>query len=341
MTPLTSNLGCDRADLALLGRALYVALVALVVSTAIGYAASAGLLVPVAVPLGVVLVGAMAWLPHRVEHVGWAVLTIWLRASVYLGTGDAIEYAALAAVVLLSGAGVFASPWFLVAVWFLHPLWDLLPRDLPARMHDLPHACLLYDLVVAVYLLWRTRRGDFVGVGADPDAVTGWTAPTRRGAVARVGLALWPAVVVAVQATTIASVGSAAVAAITAPALAAFVVVAFARLPEPAYRLSWAVLTGWTAMTFAHSAAALEIVVFLVLLVVTIIGARSSLAALGGVWAFHALWSLVPREHGVTSSIMGHWLHWPWAGFVFEGLVAAYLLRQASRSGRGGEPPPG
>ena len=70
MTPLTPNLGRDRADLALLGRALYVALVALVVSTAIGYAASAGLLVPVAVPLGVVLVGAMAWLPHRVEHVG-------------------------------------------------------------------------------------------------------------------------------------------------------------------------------------------------------------------------------------------------------------------------------
>jgi hypothetical protein len=153
-----------RRTLAGTAQALYVLLVAVATVAFIGWATDHDVLLAVALPLGLALVGALAWLPARPQHLAWAGLSVWLLATVYLGHG-AKEYGALAAVLLLAVAGTFVSPWFLVALWALHPLWDLVPRDLPAHQHDLPHACLVYDLVVAAYLAWRVRRGDLTAVG--------------------------------------------------------------------------------------------------------------------------------------------------------------------------------
>jgi hypothetical protein len=42
---------------------------------------------------------------------------------------------------------------------------DLIPRTLPAQMHDLPVACIIYDLIVACYLAWAVSRGRIVALG--------------------------------------------------------------------------------------------------------------------------------------------------------------------------------
>ena len=309
---LAGSLRLDRRAWVLLGQSLYVTLVAIVTSTFVGLATQGGWLLWAAVPLGVVLVAAMAWLPPRAQVVGWAAVTGWLLASVYLGHGS-IEYVALVVVLALSAAGVFISPWFLVAVWTVHPLWDLIPRDLPAAMHDLPHACLIYDLIVAAYLFRRTRRGFFPVIGAEPGVSAGWRASTPGGGVLRTGMA-GAAVLVALP-------------------LAVAVIAALARLPRPAQPAAWALVTGWVGMTYAHSGAALEIALFLVIVVLAVLGVVGSQAYLALAWGLHALWNLAPHAHAATSgSFMSHWTHSPWAGVVFEGTVALYLLRSVIRS---------
>lgn len=143
---------------AALGTAVYVLIVVVVMSAAVGAAARAGVLVPVALPLGLALVAVLAWLPPRTQVAGWSTVTALLLAPTYLGSGGR-EYLALGVLVILAVLGWWRSGWYLVAAWALHPLWDLLPRDLPAVRHDLPRACLVYDLVVAAYLAWALARG--------------------------------------------------------------------------------------------------------------------------------------------------------------------------------------
>lgn len=76
-----------------------------------------------------------------------------------------VAYTALALIVLLSILGVLKSPWLLVAVWTLHPVWDLaVHRDLDPLMKDLPVACLIYDLIIAAYLAFRTWRGHLIPI---------------------------------------------------------------------------------------------------------------------------------------------------------------------------------
>ncbi|MFD0888632.1 DUF6010 family protein, partial [Streptosporangium algeriense] len=79
--------------------------------------------------------------------------------------GGGVEYVASGTVVALALLGVFRSPWFLVAAWVLHPVWDVaVPRHLEPPLTDLPAACVLYDLLVAGYLAYRARRGGFAKV---------------------------------------------------------------------------------------------------------------------------------------------------------------------------------
>ena len=329
---LAGSLRLDRRAWVLLGQSLYVTLVAIVTSTFVGLATQGGWLLWAAVPLGVVLVAAMAWLPPRAQVVGWAAVTGWLLASVYLGHGS-IEYVALVVVLALSAAGVFISPWFLVAVWTVHPLWDLIPRDLPAAMHDLPHACLIYDLIVAAYLFRRTRRGFFPVIGAEPGVSAGWRASTPGGGVLRTGMAGAAVLVTALVALVTAAVPSGGVAVLVALPLAVAVIAALARLSRPAQPAAWALVTGWVGMTYAHSGAALEIALFLVIVVLAVLGVVGSQAYLALAWGLHALWNLAPHAHAATSgSFMSHWTHSPWAGVVFEGTVALYLLRSVIRS---------
>lgn len=116
-----------------------------------------------AVPLGIGLVLSLAWMSPRWQAGAWSALTLWLLPLVYAATGKPIEYAAFVIVVGGTLLGFFRSPWFLVGVWFFHPVWDMLPRVLPAPNSDFPLACLIYDLIVALYLAWAVRCGRIIG----------------------------------------------------------------------------------------------------------------------------------------------------------------------------------
>ncbi|MFF0578093.1 DUF6010 family protein [Streptosporangium saharense] len=147
------------------GWVVYVVVVMVAMTHAIGVVARADLLVAAALPLGVVLVLALCWLPGRVELAAWGAVTVGILAPTYLAHGG-VEYAALAVVVALTLLGMFRSPWFLVAAWVLHPVWDVVvPRHLEPPLTDLPMACVLYDLLVAAYLAYRTHRGRLTAFG--------------------------------------------------------------------------------------------------------------------------------------------------------------------------------
>ena len=133
-----------------------VAVVGLVLAASfgVGAATTAGLLVQAAFPFALVLIAVLHVLGGRAEIVAWAALTVVLLAGTYLRTGHPIEYAVGVAYLALAALGGFRSPAFLALAWLIHPLWDAVPRDLPAPLQDLPLACALFDTPIGLYLLW-------------------------------------------------------------------------------------------------------------------------------------------------------------------------------------------
>jgi hypothetical protein len=310
-----------KSDLIVLLQTLYVGVVSLGVSYLIGFATSANALIIAALPLGLILVLALAWLKPRAQLVGWAVASAWLLSSVYLGVSE-VEYVVLVGVFLLSLAGVLWSPWFLVALWFLHPLWDFVPRELPDAQHDLPLACFIYDLVVAIYLLWRTKRGFFSGAVIAPAKPTklintGWS---------RMLVGLY---VVAIMVTEIVVVGSITMdssSVMFSGLVALALIAAIIWLPAQAQRLFWVAFTIWMGMSFAHSGAPLEILVFFAMIAMAVLGYRVNPLYWAIAWELHSLWYFFPREHNMGAAmLMGHWMV-PLAGFVFETAIAVYIV---------------
>ena len=80
-------------------------------------------------------------------------------------------------------------------------------------------------------------------------------------------------------------------------------------------------------MTFAHSGAVLELVVFGLMIALAVLGYRVSMYFWVAAWVFHGLWNFLPREHlsHDAAMMMGHWMV-PVAVFVFELTIAAYFL---------------
>ncbi len=326
MTPwrmTVKKIGLTGPALRSVGYTAYVAVVAIAMSYGIGFGTSAGLLIPLALPLGIAFVAAMFWLPDRVQLVGWAVLTVWLLSTTYLGFGDQ-EYFALVAIVVLSLLGVFKSPWFLVAAWALHPLWDVLvPRHLHDSLTDLPIGCLIYDLVIALYLGWRASRGRLAPVGGTPKV--GWPTALRNS-----GMAVYVGLVLLAQVLLVTAASDASVLLWAAVPTGVMVVLAMVWLPGRAQLLGWVVITGWMAMTYAHSGELLEIVVFVVLLTLAVLGFTASPWYLVAAWAAHVVWDFAPRVMEHTGG-MGHLGHAPLAAALYEIVVLGYLVYAVRR----------
>lgn len=316
-----------RKDLIAVAQTLYVGLIAVGVSYVIGFATQADLLLVAALPLGISLVAALAWLPAKAQLVGWSATTAWLLSTVYLGTSD-LEWFMLFAVLAAAIAGAVWSPWFLIAIWFIHPLWDLIPRDLPEHQHDLPWACFIYDLVVAFYLLWRTRRGFFKDAIVRPKLSAvflnhGWSRTTS---------ALLIGLIVAIEITLVGYLAMDNLSVWYSAAVAFALIAATLWLPKDGLRAFWLVFTIWTGMAFAHSGEPLELAVFALMIAFAVFGLTASTYYWVIAWAFHAAWNFLPRAHEMTASsaLMGHWMI-PLAGFLFESTVAAYLLFMSVR----------
>ncbi len=301
---------------------IYVGAVTVGFSYLIGLATQLGILIPAAFPLGVLLVLLFYWLPARVQLIGWAVATVWLLSGVYLGTSD-VEYFALIAVVVAAIAGVFWSPWFIAGIWMIHPLWDLLPRDLPDHQHDLPLACLIYDLVIGIYLIIRIRAKFFDEAKVELKT----NSKIFSTGLGRTTAALIMLAVIITQILVVGTVSMESYSTWVAAPVGLALILSTLWLPREGQKIFWAVLTAWTGMTFAHSGEALEIAIFGLMGLLAVLGFRKSPFIWVGAWTFHALWHFLPREHisHETALLMGHWMI-PVAGTVFELSIAAYLF---------------
>ncbi len=319
-----------KREFIVLGQTAYGALVTIGFSYLIGFATEADLLLVAAAPLGLLVVGLLAWLPPRAQLLSWAAVTAWLLSAVYLGTSD-LEYLMLVLVFLAAIAGVFWSPWFLAAIWFIHPLWDLIPRDLPEHQHDLPLACLIYDLIIAVYLAWRIKKGFFASAVAAPKLPTG----VLKTGLGRSLAALAMLVVVAVEIMLVGSVSMDQLSIWIAIPVAAALIASTLWLPIEGKKAFWLVFTIWTGMTFAHSGELLEILIFGLMILLAVAGYRVSMNYWVIAWGFHALWHLLPREHlsHEAAMLMGHWMV-PTSGLLFELTIAGYLLWLNTRTTR-------
>ena len=311
-----------KREFIVLGQTAYGALVTIGFSYLIGFATQADLLLVAAAPLGLLVVGLLAWLPPRAQLLSWAALTAWLLSAVYLGTSE-IEYLMLIVVFLAAIAGVFWSPWFIAAIWFIHPLWDLIPRDLPEHQHDLPLACLIYDLIIAVYLAWRIRKGFFAGAIVAPTMPTG----VLKTGLGRSLASLAMLVIVTIQILVVGTVSMDQISIWLAIPVALALIASTLWLPIEGKKAFWLVFTIWTGMTFSHSGELLEILIFGVMILLAVAGYRVSMNYWVIAWGFHALWHLLPREHlsHDAAMLMGHWMV-PTAGLLFELTIAGYLL---------------
>ena len=312
----------NRKDLSVSLMTIYVGAVTVGFSYLIGLGTQLGILIPAAFPLGVLLVLLFYWLPARVQLIGWAVATVWLLSSVYLGASD-LEYVALIVVVVAAIAGVFWSPWFLAGIWMIHPLWDLVPRELHDHQHDLPLACLIYDLVIGVYLVFRIRAKFFDKAKVELKT----NSKMFSTGLGRTTAALIMLAVIITQILVVGTVSMESYSIWVAAPVALALILSTLWLPREGQKIFWAVLTAWTGMTFAHSGEALEIAIFGLMGLVAVLGFRKSPFIWAGAWAFHALWHFLPREHisHETALLMGHWMI-PVAGAVFELSIAAYLF---------------
>lgn len=162
----------QKSDLYGLLTLIYSIVVAISNLYVVDWFARAGHLIVGVVPLVIGLVGAFAWLAPKKQTVAWASAGFWLLSLVYVVTGDFVEYIVFAVVAIVTILGAYKSPWFLVGLWFVHPLWDLIPRSLPPHLHDLPIACLIYDLIVAFYLVWAIRTKRIIAWGATVESPT-------------------------------------------------------------------------------------------------------------------------------------------------------------------------
>ncbi|SJN10465.1 hypothetical protein FM113_09190 [Leucobacter sp. 7(1)] len=290
-------------------------------SYGIGAIAEYGLLIPLAAPFGLLCIAALIWLAPKAQLIAWAALTAWLLAPTYLGQGDQ-EIAALVVIVLLCLLGVFVSPWFLVAAWVLHPLWDVLAfRDLHGHMEDLPCACCIYDLIIGAYLAFRTWRGHFTAVGT-PQPVS-W----RQG-LRRTGIAVWVGVLLLVQVVLVWFGSGQGWLTLAAAAAGLAVVAGLFWLRPQAQSLAWVAITAWMGMTYAHSGAWFEILVFMGIMLVGMLGYLTSPWWFVVAWGFHLLWNFLPREtdHHAAHATMGHLGISPAASATYDVIIFAYLL---------------
>ena len=109
---------------------VYILFLIMLTGSAIGTAAKAGYLIPTAVPFALVLILILRFMNPKLERIAWAAFTVWL-GSTYVQLGNLIEYGLFFAYIALALLGVLKSPYFFVAAWLFHPVWDFIPRELP------------------------------------------------------------------------------------------------------------------------------------------------------------------------------------------------------------------
>jgi hypothetical protein len=194
---------------------------------------------------------------------------------------------------------------------------------------------LIYDLVVALYLAWRTRKGFFKDATASTPNTKGFLASGAGRTLAAVAMLA----VLIMEISVVGMVSMEQISLWVAAPVAIALIASTLWLPVEGKKIFWLVFTIWTGMTFAHSGELLEILVFGLMILLAVLGFRVSVNYFAIAWTFHAywgllpFWGLLPREHlsHDTALLMGHWML-PVAGFIFEISIAAYLFWLARKA---------
>lgn len=277
--------------------------------------------------IAILLVLSLAWLKPTQQLYGFAFATWWLLSSVYVGASP-VEQWVFFAIALASIAGILVSPWFLVVTWFAHPLWDVFHGAFvpSAPTHVTALQCLIYDLPIAVYLLWRSARGFFNG--AKPvvnDANGNEITPSGVFGYATVALAIWGVQLFIMEANMMNTELW------IAPLVALGMALASMVLPKAIARLFWSVLLAWAGMIYAMSASPTELLAFLVVIVLVVLGYVYSPYIWALAWFGHAAWALIPRTGYWNMMMMfgtnqmDYWML-PSAAAAFEAVIGAWIV---------------
>lgn len=269
---------------------LWIVILLIAAGFGVGTATQAGVLIPTAVPFSLVLVLIMFFMGAKAELISWAAFTAGLLGGTYLQTGEPIEYGIFVVYILLTALGLFKSPYFLALAWLFHPVWDFLPRNLPAPMHDLPLACAFFDTPIGLYLLWGSWKKRWHPFGRQ----------TMRGAFVNSARLFWIGILIlGVSYALVTSTGTGYLHWVGLVA-AGVVLIGFRLSGRGAEWMGLAMLTGWLGMTYAHTGGIVDAVVFLLYVVVSALGYFKSPYLLTVAWLAFIPWSFVP--HALTQA---------------------------------------
>lgn len=261
---------------------LIIIIALLATSIGVGLAAHADRLIIVALPAALGLIVLLRALGPAAERAAWAIFTVWLGTTYIqletpLEIGMALLYGGLALL------GVYRSPYFLVGAWLFHPIWDSLPRDLPNHLHALPDACILFDIPIGFYILWAIRHQRW-SVQTNHKR---WWQPML--------LASYPAILIILLSLSVLIGVSGDYLLWIAIPVACSLIGATHWLNQQMHLATWAILTGFLGMTYAHTGGVLDQVLFLGFVGLAAYGYFGSSLALVTAWILLCLWSFLPH----------------------------------------------
>ncbi|MCB9419715.1 MAG: hypothetical protein H6667_07920 [Ardenticatenaceae bacterium] len=147
----------DKLALIRVGKTVYVVFLVILVSFAAVASIESGILIWVALPCSILLIVGLRLLGNQAELIAWAAFTGWLGMT-YAHTGGAVDIAVFVIYIAIAALGVFSSPYYLAIAWLVFIPWNLMPHELPAMYSQLPLASAIFDIPIALYLLWVSRQ---------------------------------------------------------------------------------------------------------------------------------------------------------------------------------------
>lgn len=275
-------------------KTVYIVFLHIIAGFAITAAANDKLLITAAVPFAIALILALRFLGLKPELIAWAAFTGWL-GSTYLTTGNPIEYGLFLVYIVLAGLGVFKSPYFIAIAWLIHPIWDFVPRELPELLHDLPVACILFDIPIGLYLLWgaRTRRWATFG---NQDTVETWYQFKNKQSLRPIANMIYVIVVMGIISYAVLMAAARGWLIWAAIPLSLLLIFMNRVITNKAELLAWAAFTGWLGMTYAHTGGMIDAVVFFIYVALAALGVFRSTYFLAFAWLIFIPWNFLPHE---------------------------------------------
>lgn len=266
---------------------IYIVFLIIAAGFGVGAATQAGILISAAVPFALALILIMYFMGVKPELISWAAFTVGLLAGTYLSTGSPIEYLMFFFYIVLSALGIFKSPYFLALAWLLHPVWDFVPRTLPAQLHDLPLACALFDTPIGLYLLWGSWKKRWQPFSDNN---------TNREAMIRTGKTIFIGILIMAASSAIAAAIGTDYLNWVALVSSTIIIFGFRFMGSTAELIAWAVLTGWLGMTYAHTGGIADAIFFFIYVAVSAFGYFRSPYALAIAWLIFIPYSFLPHH---------------------------------------------